>query len=82
MNPAAETEQPLVSIIVRSMGRALLCDAVESIFAQDYTPIEVVIVDRPLSDPVRPRRRWKQFAMTPVLFKSAAQEPQSCSTRF
>ena len=27
MNPAAEPEQPLVSIIVRSMGRALLCDA-------------------------------------------------------
>lgn len=45
MNAGIGNEHPLVSIIVRSMGRPLLADAVESILAQDYSPIEIVIVD-------------------------------------
>jgi glycosyltransferase involved in cell wall biosynthesis len=35
----------LVTIIVRSMGRELLGDAVESILRQDYSPVEVIVVD-------------------------------------
>jgi hypothetical protein len=38
-------DRPLVTIIVRSMGRPLLADAVESILAQDYSPIETLVVD-------------------------------------
>ena len=45
MSPPADSASPLVSIIVRSMGRPLLGDAVESILRQDYDPIEVVVVD-------------------------------------
>ena len=45
MSAAERTANPLVSIIVRSMGRPLLSDAVESVLRQDYAPIEVVIVD-------------------------------------
>ena len=45
MIAAGAKEQPLVSIIVRSMGRPMLAEAVESVLAQDYAPIEVVIVD-------------------------------------
>ena len=45
MNQPAGSASPLVSIIVRSMGRPLLGDAVESILRQDYAPIEVVVVD-------------------------------------
>lgn len=45
MSAAERTANPLVSIIVRSMGRPLLSDAVESVLCQDYAPIEVVIVD-------------------------------------
>jgi hypothetical protein len=45
MSAAASFANPLVSVIVRSMGRPLLPDAVESILRQDYAPIEIVIVD-------------------------------------
>lgn len=45
MNVTRDTDRPLVSIIVRSMGRPLLGEAVESILRQDYAPIEVVVVD-------------------------------------
>lgn len=45
MNPPAGASNPLVSIIVRSMGRPLLAEAVESILRQDYAPIEIVVVD-------------------------------------
>jgi glycosyltransferase involved in cell wall biosynthesis len=42
---ARATQPPVVSIIVRSMGRPLLCDAVESILSQDYSPVELIVVD-------------------------------------
>ena len=42
---AQTTAAPVVTTIVRSMGRALLSDAVESILGQDYAPIETLIVD-------------------------------------
>ena len=45
MSAQANGAGPIVSIIVRSMGRALLSEAVESILRQDYSPIEVVVVD-------------------------------------
>ncbi|MEO7761690.1 MAG: glycosyltransferase [Casimicrobiaceae bacterium] len=45
MSAPAPTAAPTVSIIVRSMGRALLSDAVESILRQHYAPIEIVVVD-------------------------------------
>ena len=51
------TRSPIVTIIVRSVGRPHLSDAVESILSQDYSPIEVIIVDAtggahpPLSQP-------------------------------
>ena len=42
---SASVNPPLVSIIVRSMGRPLLAEAVESILHQDYSPVEVIVVD-------------------------------------
>ena len=42
---AQPTAAPVVTTIVRSMGRPLLADAVESILAQDYSPIETLVVD-------------------------------------
>jgi len=45
MTQGTNVGAPLVSIIVRSMGRALLSDAVESILAQDYPSIEPIVVD-------------------------------------
>jgi glycosyltransferase involved in cell wall biosynthesis len=42
---AQASPPPVVSIIVRSMGRPLLSDAVESILSQDYSPVEVIVVD-------------------------------------
>jgi glycosyltransferase involved in cell wall biosynthesis len=45
MNSTPDSGRSLVSIIVRSMGRPLLGEAVESILHQDYAPIEVVVVD-------------------------------------
>ena len=41
----SQTHPPLVSVIVRSMGRPELCLALESIARQDHPAIEVVIVD-------------------------------------
>jgi glycosyltransferase involved in cell wall biosynthesis len=37
--------KPLVSIIIRSMGRPLLDEAVASVLAQDYPNVELVVVD-------------------------------------
>lgn len=45
MSAKHDAHRPLVSIIVRSMGRPLLAEAVESILRQDYTPVEVIVVD-------------------------------------
>ncbi|MDQ1314698.1 MAG: hypothetical protein QG662_807, partial [Pseudomonadota bacterium] len=51
---------PLVSIIVRSMGRPELRLALESIAAQDYPRIEVVLVDASGGDhPPLPDIRWR-----------------------
>ncbi len=36
---------PLVSIIIRSMGRSILLDALNSVAAQTYSAIEVVVID-------------------------------------
>lgn len=48
-HPVAETAAPqalpLVSIIVRSMGRPELRQALESLAAQDYPALEVIVVD-------------------------------------
>ena len=44
MNQARAGMQPLVTIIVRSMARPSLGDALSSIVAQDYSRVEVVIV--------------------------------------
>lgn len=38
-------EAPLVSILIRSLGRPLLREAVESVGAQTYPRIEVIVVD-------------------------------------
>ena len=45
MAESVHDSTPAVTIIVRSMGRELLDDAVESILRQDYSPIEVIVVD-------------------------------------
>ena len=45
MSMQAASGSPMVTIVVRSMGRPLLSEAVESILHQDYSPIEVVVVD-------------------------------------
>ena len=41
----SQSHPPLVSVIVRSMGRPELCLALESIARQDHPAIEVVVVD-------------------------------------
>lgn len=43
--PASPDSLPLVSVIVRTLGRAELSQALDSIAAQDYPAIEVVVVD-------------------------------------
>jgi glycosyltransferase involved in cell wall biosynthesis len=45
MSASVPSGEPVVTIIVRSMGRPLLNDAVESILRQDYSPVEIVVVD-------------------------------------
>src|SRR6187401_2428409 len=45
MSASATRGKTAVSIIVRSMGRPHLADAVESILRQDYSPVEVIVVD-------------------------------------
>jgi len=43
--------QPLVSVLIRTMGRATLARAVDSVVAQTYRPLEIVVVNaaaRPL----------------------------------
>jgi hypothetical protein len=45
MSAQSTTPAPCVTIIVRSMGRPHLSDAVESILGQDYSPIETLVVD-------------------------------------
>ena len=40
-----EREQPLISVVVRTIGRSTLNDALTSIAAQTHGPIEVVLVD-------------------------------------
>ena len=42
---------PLVSVIVRTMGRPELARALDSVAAQTHRPIEIVIVDGLLRDP-------------------------------
>ncbi|MDP2253942.1 MAG: glycosyltransferase, partial [Thiobacillus sp.] len=51
---------PLVSIIVRSMGRPELRLALESIAAQDYPRVEVILVDASGgTHPPLPDIRWR-----------------------
>ena len=46
MSTSATPPAPaLVTIIIRSMGRPLLREAVESVLAQDYPAVELVVVD-------------------------------------
>lgn len=45
MTRAADPSQPLVSIIVRSMARSTLIDALDSIACQTYPQIEIVVVN-------------------------------------
>jgi len=45
MATSVHDSEPTVTIIVRSMGRETLDDAVGSILRQDYSPIEVIVVD-------------------------------------
>lgn len=54
------TRMPLVSIIVRSMGRPELRLALESIAAQDYPRVEVILVDASGgAHPPLPDIRWQ-----------------------
>jgi glycosyltransferase involved in cell wall biosynthesis len=54
------TRMPLVSIIVRSMGRPELRLALESIAAQDYPRVEVILVDASGgAHPPLPDIRWR-----------------------
>ncbi|MGQ9830626.1 MAG: glycosyltransferase [Thermochromatium sp.] len=39
------TAHPLVSILIRTMGRATLAETLDSVAAQTYRPIEVVLID-------------------------------------
>lgn len=39
------TAHPLVSILIRTMGRATLIETLDSVAAQTYRPIEVVLID-------------------------------------
>ncbi|WP_169794297.1 PIG-L family deacetylase [Thioalkalivibrio nitratireducens] len=43
--PLDEQTQPLVSVVVRSMGRAALQEALDSLALQTYPRVEVVVVD-------------------------------------
>ena len=43
--PSTEAAQPLVSVIVRTMGRPSLARALDCIAAQTHRPIEIVLVD-------------------------------------
>ena len=43
--PIGSDEEPLVSVVVRSMGRRELRHALAAIAAQDYPAIEVIVVD-------------------------------------
>ena len=51
---SADAAAPLVSVIVRSIGRASLDAALDSVAQQTYRPIEIVLVDASGADP----RRW------------------------
>ena len=44
-SPVSSPHPPLVSVIVRSMGRPELVEALESIAGQDYPSIETIVVD-------------------------------------
>jgi len=57
---AAVADAPLVSIIVRSMGRPELRSALQSIASQDYPAIDAIIVDATGGNhPEVPRLPWK-----------------------
>ena len=45
----APSGKPLVSVIVRSIGRASLAQALDSVALQTYRPLEIVLVDAALS---------------------------------
>lgn len=45
LEPDQDTTNPLVSVIIRSTGRAELQEALASVAAQTYSPIELIIVD-------------------------------------
>ena len=57
---SAGADVPLVSIVVRSMGRPELREALQSIASQDYPAIEVIVVDATGGHhPELPRIGWK-----------------------
>ena len=59
--PAPVADPPLVSIIVRSMGRPELRGALQSIASQDYPAIDAIIVDATGGHhPEVPRLAWKR----------------------
>ena len=77
---------PLVSVIIRTIGRACLTQALESVAAQTYQPIEFVVVDaacRQLQLPAQLSEAVSVRVCTPesALKRSAAQPASDGTVR-
>jgi len=80
MTITATPKAPLVSIIIRSMGRPLLGEAVGSVLAQDYGPIEIVVVDATggKAPPLEPA--WIEAGVRQVVAGRPLPRPQAANT--
>jgi len=75
------SSRPLVSIIVRSMGRPELRSALESLAAQDYPNLEVIVVDASGgTHPPLPEITWKpEHHLRLVGGERRLNRPQACN---
>jgi glycosyltransferase involved in cell wall biosynthesis len=75
---APSCAEPLVSIIVRSMGRPSLCDALHSLAQQEYRYLDIVVVDAtggrhpPLPEPIAGDPRFRLVGAGTPLKRAAA----------
>jgi GT2 family glycosyltransferase len=63
MNMLTTPEQPLVSIIIRSMDRSTLAEALDSVCGQTYPNIEIIVVNAKGGDHTDPASSCSRFPL-------------------
>lgn len=77
--PISGEEFPLISVIVRTMNRSELAEALQSIAGQTYPNLEVIVVDARGETPLNPGNRCGRFPLRVISKNKALIRPTAAN---